>query len=56
MIAFAIHIVILVNTLLSVIDNCVIGGLSTIISYQSRHSLLDPFLPYLQPFGYVPVL
>jgi len=29
MMAFIIHIAIVVNTLLSVIDNCVIGGIST---------------------------
>ena len=32
--AFIIHIVILINTLLNVIDNCILGGLSTYITYQ----------------------
>lgn len=42
MMAFIIHIVILINTLLSVIDNIVIGGLSTlfVIDQDILYSIL----------------
>lgn len=54
--AFAIHIAILINTILSVIDNCTIGGLGTYFVYSLRYTLLDPVFVHFQSCHTVPVL
>lgn len=57
MMAFGIHIAIFVNTLLSVIDNIAIGGLSKyFILSVHRYSLFDIIFLHLQSYRVVPFL